>query len=336
MDIFKKIFPALGASALAGMILFSAISCAPSYPKEILPEAVKTVCKSEYGMEVDVVVEGSTMGMYHSMEGLLDENMGISKDAWETISNLILIASRVVLSTDADINFYCVITQDVRMPELQVVIIKYVNDVKLGMYRNISRNEAFKRTLFSINLTPQAKKERSVENIFSKIGVGDDVREKVMDEFFRSTPTKISDIGYWRGQFYLKDVTMPEFLAAQIANRIKIDFRSEKPFMEDFIFRSAEGSYTEGIDAGYFIINFNIAKAPSETKELKTMKVRKLLEITSEVVSGYRYDNFNFVIMNDQVEDVRLRVEKKDIYEYDPRKTLPHEIVQAPKGYFGL
>ena len=336
MNIFKKTLLVLGVSALAGMILFSAVSCAPSYPKEILPEAVKTVCKSEYGMDVDVVVEGGTMGIYHSMEGLLDENMGISKDAWDTISSLILIASRVVLSTDADINFYCVITQDVRMPELQVVIIKYVNDVKLGMYRNISRNEAFKRTLFSINLTPQAKKERSVENIFSKIGVGDDVREKVMDEFFRSTPTKIGDIGYWRGQFYLKDVTMPEFLASQIANRIKIDFRTEKPFMEDFVFKSAEGSYNMGIEAGYFLINFNISKAPAEKKELKATKIQKLLEITSEVVSGYRYNDFNFVIMNDQAEDVRLRVEKKDIYSYDPKKTLPHEIVQAPRGYFGL
>jgi len=334
--MFKKIFLVSGASALAGIILFSAVSCAPSYPKEILPEAVKTVCKDEYGMEVDVVVEGGTMGMYHSMEGLLDENMGISKDAWDVISNLILIASRVVLSTDADINFYCVITQDIRMPELQVVIIKYVNDVKLGMYRNISRNEAFKRTLFSINLTPQARKERSVENIFSKIGVSEEVREKVMDEFFRSTPTRISDIGYWRGQFYLKDVTMPEFLASQIANRIKIDFRSEKPFMEDFVFRSAEGSFDTGIDDGYFLINFNIVEAPPATKEFKAMKIQKLLEITSEVVYGYKFDGFNFVIMNDQAEDVRLRVEKKDVYAYDPKKTLPHEIVQAPRGYFGL
>lgn len=336
MIISRTIFKAGAISIFLTAAILSSLSCAPTYPKESLAEAVKTVCKAEYNMEVDVAVEGGTMGMYHPMEGLLDENMGISKDAWDKISNLILIASRVVLSTDADINFYCVITQDVRMPELQVVIIKYVNDVKLGMYQNISRGESFKRTLFSINLTPQARKERSVEHIFSKIGVEDNVREKVMDEFFRSSPTRLSDIGYWRGQFYLKDITMPEFLASQIANRVKIDFRSEKPYMEDFSYKSAEGIYNTGIDARYFLINFRIDEASEDKTGHKELKIQKLLEITSEVVYGYKYDEFDFVIMNDQSEDVRLKVEKGDVYGYNPKKTPPEDVVQAPQGYFGI
>ncbi|HPN73295.1 MAG TPA: hypothetical protein PKZ41_04795, partial [Candidatus Omnitrophota bacterium] len=95
MKIQRQITAAALTLAAAAYI-FSAASCAPTYPKESLPEAVKTVCKAEYGMEVDVVVEGSTMGIFHPMEGLLDTNMGISKDAWDKISNLILIASRVV------------------------------------------------------------------------------------------------------------------------------------------------------------------------------------------------------------------------------------------------
>jgi hypothetical protein len=178
-------------------------ACVPTYPKEKLPEAVKSVCKLEYDMEVDVVMVGSTMGIYYPMKGLLDIGLGINRDAWDAISNLVLVASRVVLSTDADVRFYCVITQDARLPELQVVIIKYVEDVKRGMYRNISRSESYKRTLFSINLTPQARKERSVEKVFEKLGVEDKTREKVLDEFFRTPPTKLSDIGYWRGRFYL-------------------------------------------------------------------------------------------------------------------------------------
>jgi hypothetical protein len=335
MGMFKKTMVAAGIALSMCLAGFFALSCAPTYPKESLPEAVKTVCKDEYGMEVDVVVEGGTMGIYHSMEGLLDENMGIGTDAWDAISSLILIASRVVLSTDADINFYCVITQDVRMPELQVVIIKYVNDVKLGMYRNISRNEAFKRTLFSINLTPQARKERSVEHIFSKIGVGEDVREKVLDEFFRSAPTRLNDIGYWRGQFYLKDVTMPEFLASQIANRIKIDFKSEKPYMDEFLYRSAEGMYSKGDDGRYFLINFNI-EGVEAGKELEKVRTQKLLEIINEVLYGYKYDDFHFVIMNDQLENVVLRVDQKDVYGYDPRKTSLDSIVRAVQGYGGM
>ncbi len=107
-------------------------ACAPTYPKEKLPEAVKEICKIEYDMDVDVTVIGGTMGIYYPMKGLLDPGMGISEGSWDKISNLLLIASRVVLSTDADIKFYCVITQDARLPELQVIIIKYVDDIKPG------------------------------------------------------------------------------------------------------------------------------------------------------------------------------------------------------------
>jgi hypothetical protein len=295
------------------------------------------VCKTEYDMDVDVTVEGNTIGIYHPMPGLLDVNMGISKDAWDKISSLILIASRVVLSTDADIEFYCVITQDTKLPELQVVIIKYVEDVKRGMYRNISRSESFKRTLFSINLTPQARKERSVENIFSRIGVADDTKEKVLDEFFRSTPTKLSDIGYWKGKFYLKDVTIPEFLAAQMANRIKIDFRSEKDLSDKFDYKSAEGTYNTGLESKYFLLNFKIddiaAGQPGETS-LKEGKIQIILEIVNEVVYGYKFRDFDFVMMNDQAENAKLKVNENDIYQYNPKRTAVREIVQAPSGYF--
>ena len=324
------------AMVLSGTFVFMSISCGPTYPKEKLPEAVQAVCRAEYGKEVDVIVEGGTMGIYHSMQGLLDANMGINQEAWDNISSLILIASRVVLSTDADIQFYCVITQDARMPEVQVVIIKHVNDVKLAMYRGISRSEAFKRTLFSMNLTPQAQKERSVEQIFGRMGLAEESRERVLDEFFRSPPARIRDIGYWRGRFYLKDVSMPEFLAEQIANRIKIEFGSEEPFAEDFAYTSSEGKYTKGLDAKYFLINFQIEGVGDETEKLREKKIRKMLEIASTVVEGYRFEEFDFIVMNDQVADVRLRVNRSDVYGFDPRRTALHEIVQAPRGYFGF
>jgi len=70
------------ALGLAAMLVLPA--CMPSYPKEKLPEAVKEVCKIEYGMDVDVVVVNSTMGIYYPMKGLLDVSLGISEDAWRT------------------------------------------------------------------------------------------------------------------------------------------------------------------------------------------------------------------------------------------------------------
>ncbi len=336
--IFKKYY--LGIGFVAAIILtcaaFILSSCTPTYPKEKLPEAIKNVCEIEYGMKVDVSVMDSTVGIYYPMEGLLDVGLGISKDAWDQISNLILVASRVVLSTDADVKFYCVITQDVRLPELQVVIIKYVEDVKHGMYRNISRSESFKRTLFSVNLTPQAKKERTVEKIFENLGVEDDTREKVLDEFFRSPPTKLSDIGYWKGHFYLKSITLGEFLAAQMASRIKIDFRQDEKLMEFFQYKSSEGEYMKDPEGEFFLLKFKIAdqRASDGIIEMRKKKVQEILRIANEVVRGYKFQNFKFLKMEDQLENVDMFVGEEDIYDFDKEKLSIENIVQTSGNYF--
>ncbi len=317
-------------------IMLSLSACAPTYPKEELAGAVKSVCKMEYDMNVDVTVTGETMGLYYPMEGLLNVGMGISEKSWDTISNLLLIASRVVLSTDADIKFYCVITQDIRLPELQVVIIKYVDDVKRGMVRNISRSESFKRTLFSINLTPQATKERSIEEVFNKMGVEKKTRERVLNEFFRSPPTKLTDIGYWRGQFYLKNITMEEFLATQIANRVKLDFRAEKKLQELFDYKTAEGVFTSIDGLRSFLLKFKIADQTigDEDGSLREKMLKEIIYIASKVVYGYKYTDFNFLILEDQLANVKLMVSEQDVYDFNRKKLSVKEIVDAPPGYF--
>jgi hypothetical protein len=332
LNKYRGLFVAI---TIAGMLM-SVPACTPTYPKEKLPEAVKSVCKIEYDMDVDVTVQGSTMGIYYPMKGLLDAGLGISEEAWDQISNLILIASRVVLSTDAEVQFYCVITQDARLPELQVVIIKYVEDIKRGMVRNISRSESFKRTLFSINLTPQAKKERSIEKVFTKLGVGDETRQKVMDEFFRSPPTRLSDIGYWRSNFYLKSISLEEFLAAQIANRIKIDFRQDKELAEMFQYKEAEGVYRTTKTRKSFLVKFKIADqvAGDEIENPRVKKIEKILKIANTVFFGYKFQDFDILILEDQLENANISITEQDIYNLNIKRFSVEDVVNAPAGYF--
>lgn len=325
------------AAVVVGTLALLAMpACTPTYPKEKLPQTVKQVCKAEYNMDVDVTVVNSTMGIYYPMKGLLDVNLGISNDSWDKISDLILVASRVVLSTDADIKFYCVITQDARLPELQVVIIKYVEDTKRGFYIDISRNESYKRTLFSINLTPQAKKERSVDQVFDKLGVADETRQKVLEEFFRSTPTKLSDVGYWRGKFYLKDITLAEFLAAQMSNRMKIDFRTDKPLLGAFSYKSSEGLFTPEKQKGYFVLKFNIEdqKKSDATFNARAKKIQEIMRIASEVTYGYEFNDFDYIVMEDQLANARLTAKAADVHDFNKKKLRAEKVVQAPPGYF--
>ncbi|MBF0216165.1 MAG: hypothetical protein HQL30_04125 [Candidatus Omnitrophica bacterium] len=326
----------LSASALACLAAFFLSSCAPTYPRENLCELVKTVCRAEYDMDVDASMDGSTLGIYYPMKGLLDVSMGISTDAWDKVSNLILVASRVVLSTDANIKFYCVITQDERLPEMQMIIIKYTDDVKKGMFRYIGRDESFKRTLFSINLTPQARKERSIERIFDKMGLEEDTRENVMSEFFRSPPSDIKDIGYWKDHFYLKDISLEEFLIAQIANRVKLDFQSDAKLKELFKFSSSEGKIIASKEEKVMVVAFKIFDQTTDTnhKDVLKRKVKAIVNIASTVVQGYAFDQFTALEMEDQLENVKLTVSSDDLYNYRDGKVPIESIVKASGEYF--
>ncbi len=322
--------------AILCLALMTIPACDPSYPKEGLAEAVKDVCKTEYNMGVDVTLLGNTMGVYYPMEGLLDIGMGISKEAWDNVSDLLFVASRMVLSTDAEINFYCIIAQDVKFPELQVVLIKYVDDVKRSMVRNISRNESFKRTLLSVNLTPQAEKERSVHNVLNRLGVDEETRHKVLDEFFRSPPTKLSDIGYWKKEFYLKEITLEEFLAEQIANRIKMDFKGDKELSEAYKYMNAESVYVSQEEKGTFYIKFKILEqtADETTMEMNKRKVERILRIANEVVYGYKFKNFDLIIMEDQLENIKSVVKGEDLYDLHTKRTPIEDIVKTSAKYF--
>lgn len=323
-------------TALSAVSVLFLSACQPTYPKEKLPEAIKKVCKDEYKMDVDVAIEGKTLGIFYPMKNLLDVSLGISEDSWERISNLILVASRVVLSTDAKIDFYCVITQDEKLPEMQVIIIKYVEDIKHGMYQEISRDESFKRTLFSVNLTPQARKERSIEKVFDKMGLEEKTRENVLNEFFRSEPTKMGDIGYWRGNFYLKDISLEEFLGAQIANRIKIDFRGEKELLKLYDYRASEGGFLSDGNGKHFIVKFNIfdQAVNNDKVNLHKRKIMEMLRIINEVADGYKFKDFNFVEMEDQIENVKFWVAAQDILSFNKKKTVVENVVKASGEYF--
>jgi len=197
----------------------------PTYPKERFKESVIKLCKKEYKIDVKVETIGKTIAIYLPLQDLLDFNFAISKKASEQINDVILSVSRAALSTDANYDFYCIIAHDIKIPEIQIVIIKSVIDVKRFMLNDISRGEYSKRMLVDIRLNPQAQKERAVKEIFEKMTLDKKWQEDVMDDFFRSEPTGLGDIGYWNEKFYVKDISFSEFLAEEIANRIKMEFR---------------------------------------------------------------------------------------------------------------
>lgn len=313
----------IAATALCG--------CGPTYPKERLKESIIRLCKTEYKLDVKVRTVGRTVAIYMPVEGLLDFTFALTPEATEKLNDVIMSVTRVVLSTDADCDFYVLIAHDVRIPEIQVIIIKRVEDVKRAFLGDISRGEFGKRMIVDMRLSPQAQKERSVREVFQKMNLDPGWQDKVMNDFFRSEPTGLGDIGYWNGMFYIKDITLPEFMAEQMATRIKMDFREDRSLAAAYLLKSVKAAYYGSGDKPYFRVEF-LAEARSSEEagagRSHDMALTSVLKVAETVVHAYAYDKFDHVEVANQADSSLIKVSKEDLENLRTRKLKIEEIVR--------
>ncbi len=272
--------------------------CTPTYPKEKFEESITRICKDEYKLDVKAAVNGKTIAIYLPLENLIDFTFSITKSAAEKINDVILSVSRVALSTDAKFDFYCIIAHDVRMPEIQIVIIKSVDDVKRFLLNDISRGEYSKRMIVDIRLSPQAQKERAIKEVFDRTKLDKRWQEDVLNDFFRSEPTVVGDIGYWNGRFFVKDISMSEFLAEQIASRIKMEFRDAKDLSDLFMIKSSKCTHVSRDGKKFFKIDLLLenkyyGKPEEGTASGKMLEL--ILGVASAVIHNYRFDDLDHV-----------------------------------------
>ena len=104
--------------------------CGPTYPKGKINGVIADLCRKEYKLDVQTKVMGSTAVVYLPAENLFDAVFNIDKAASKKINDVILGMSRVTLSTDAKFDFFVVIAQDPKVPEVEIVYIRYVPDFK--------------------------------------------------------------------------------------------------------------------------------------------------------------------------------------------------------------
>lgn len=313
------------------LVVVTLASCGPTYPKERFSESIVRICQKEYKLDVKVETVGKTVAIYLPLSDLIDFTFAISKTASDKINDVILSVSRVSLSTNAQYDFYCVIAHDTRIPEIQIVIIKSVDDVKRFLLNDISRSEYSKRMLIDIRMSPQAQKERAIKEIFEKMRLDRKWQDQVMNDFFRSEPTALGDIGYWGGRFYVKDISLGEFLSEQIASRVKIEFREKKDLTEAFTVKTSKGSYLGRAGNKYFKIETSVerrlAKGVGEEDRVRRI-FETILTVAADVIHGYRFDDFEYLEAVDTGYGESVKVLRDDLEKYRKHKATLEEIIR--------
>ena len=317
----------------AALAILTAACSNVTYPKEKLNECIKDLCKNEYNINVEVSSVGKTVGIYLPIPVLFDATLNMTEEAQEKIQNVLLSSRRIALSTDAETEFYCIIAQDVRFPEVQLIIIKYFDDVKRASLSYISRGEYFKRTIIDMNTNPQAKKEQAIKDVFKKVKVEDGWQEKVLDDFFRSPPATLEDIGYWQGKFYLKDITFEEFMAQQMVRRIRLRFREEKD-LKKYIIKSIKGVFEDQEELAFFSIGMKIENLlftfdKIGRKPMEEEIFKGAFQEVADTIYAYKYEDFDFIKITEENFKTELVVSKEDIYLFKKKKLVIGAILGA-------
>ena len=316
------------------LCIVSLSGCTPTYPKEKFAESIVRLCKTEYKLDVKAATIGKTVVIYVPLPELWDLTFALTKQAGEQINDVILSVSRVALSSDAQYDFYVVIAHDVRIPEIQIIIVKYVDDVKRFMLNDISRGEFSKRMLIDKRINPQAKKEHAVKEVFEKMGLDKKWQDSVMNDFFRSQPAALGDIGYWNDKFYIKDISLPEFLAEQSASRMRMEFFDDKALSEAVVIKSSKGEYLSGGGKHYFQISV-LAEPQSlsqlRTDEMVSMVFKETLTVVTQVLHGYHFEEYDYIELVDETSAKTLKVTKADAEKFR-RNKLTFENILSQAG----
>lgn len=271
----------LTKSALLFVSLFSTLisgcTCPvePTYKGKEIPQIVKKICKEEYGLEVTTQRTANTLWIYAPVEQILhkdygkDENKIFDEKLVEKLRNLLLTIGRVLISSDNTPQFFALLVSDINLG-IDYTISGNMLDIKKSYAGFIPEEEANRRYVVKFIPSPEA--------IGDKTGL----------------------------HFTPYDITMPDFLKEQIAQRIAAHFQNEE-LKKYFKVDKSDGKFEDGVFSFEYTIE-EIAKPKTKIKEKN-----EILKIIAYCLKTYEFTDFSGISIKDLRTDEKLNYTKTEI-----------------------
>ena len=189
---------------------------------------------------------GKTLGIYMPVDNLLGSSLQPSEESFKKLGDVLQVLSRVALSTDADLEFIALVARDSKISGFELVLIRYVEDIKRFMVGDISQGEYLKRML--------------LETRFDPIVVLSDLALKDKKEVPESE------------EFSIEEVHLPEFLAKQVSRRIEEKFEEDKHLKKNFTVVAVKGEFipkVPNLERGIFKFTLDIIKEREKSGPLQ-------------------------------------------------------------------
>ena len=256
--------------------------CGPkyTYPADSVAQSVEDLCVKDYNLKVTARLVGKTLGALYYVDDILDANGQIPREIHEQMGKIMQSVSRVSLSTDRLLDFCVVVIRD-KAHLNELVITRSVDDTKRANSDAIGVEESINRTLFG-----QGKYQ---------IAAGEEPK------------------------FVLKEMTIEEFLAEQIAQRIRFGFVKESKdddsqppiVLVDGAFNPKDPAH---VDRSF---RFSVLSLKAEEPE-ETLKA--VLHTIRDVLQGYDFHNYDKIEVLDYLNRQKLEFPREVMEAYQQKK----------------
>ncbi len=272
----NKPFKKLSILFLSVLCLGAVSSCEPTYPSRSLTKQLTDLVKKEENLDVTTHIVGKTLWVYLPSNSLVkDETATWDIKGLEEINKALSVAHRVILSTDAKIDFLVLDAVDVKQYGVELKVIEHIPDIREAILEKFSRGEFFLRSIRDVGVNPDL----------------------------------VGDLTGKSQKFY--DVSFNQFIALQIIYRVKNLFLNDKVLSRIFEVRSSAWSEKFGI----IKINLEFLKKKydltEEEEKIRPLDYAKM--VTALVVTNYNYQNFQVLEITDTFAEETIKSSFADL-----------------------
>jgi hypothetical protein len=222
---------------------------------------VQKICKEEYSLDVTTQRTPTTLWIYAPLEKILHKDFGVDPnkifddEISDKLRNILTTIGRALISSDNTPEFFALVATDIKIG-LDYMLIGNVLDIKKTYAGFTPWTESNKRYVLKFSVNPDA----------------------------------IGDLTGKHLKIY--DITLADFLANQIAQRINIYFQEEtrkKYFKIEKFSNKAED--------GNFIFDYSINQISQPAQEINI--TNEILKIITYCFKTYEFQDFTAVELND-------------------------------------
>ena len=241
----------------AALLLATGCSSSPTYRKEHLANSLQGLFAAEH-LQTSVRFLDHTLAVQLQYPGALRQDgdaITIGPAFDEVLRKVLPGMHRVLLSTDADVQFYVLLVSDPATPRAYLTMVRYMDDVRRANANMLDTPEMFSRTVFDL-------------------------------KYAGERPVTIE-------QYVPRDIQMEEFLSWQLARRIQTSLAQELQVAGLADVGPCGGEFHDGEFA--FTLNVSPIAEGTLGEDTLQAVFQTATRVVAKVLSSYRFESFESI-----------------------------------------